>query len=56
MKNYMKIDVGMARNENQLNLVGYNFVVATTSTSTKVRMTTDNYMPTKTGLSLHKES
>ena len=34
--------------------MGYNFVVSVTSSSTKVRMTTDSSMCTKTGLSLNK--
>ena len=33
--NYEKIDVEEARKENQLHFVGYNFVVSSTSSSTK---------------------
>ena len=42
--NYVKIDIGEARKGNQLHFVGYNFVVFATSSSTKVRMTTDSSM------------
>ena len=52
--NYVKIDIGEARKENQLHFLGYNFLVSATSTSTKVRMTTDSSMHTETGLSLNK--
>ena len=52
--NYIKINVKEARKENQLHFMGYNFVVSVTSSSTKVRMTTDSSMCTKTGLSLNK--
>ena len=48
--NYIKINVEEARKENQLHFVGYNFVVSATSSSTKVRMTTDSSICTKTGL------
>ena len=40
--NYKKIDIEEARKENQLHFVGYNFVVSATSSSTKVRITTDS--------------
>ena len=52
--NYIKINVEEARKENQLHFVGYNFVVYTTSSSTKVKMTTDSSMCTETGLSLNE--
>ena len=52
--NYIKINVKEARKENQLHFVGYNFVVSATSSSTKVRRTTDSSMGTETGLSLNK--
>ena len=35
-----------------MHFVVYNFVVSATSSSTKVRMTTDSSMKTETGLSL----
>ena len=50
--NYLKIKVEESRKTNQLHFVGYNFVVSATSSSTKVRMTTDSSMKTETGLSL----
>ena len=37
----------------QLHFVGYNYVVSATSSSTKVRMTTDSSMWTESGLSLN---
>ena len=53
--NYIKVDIHAARQEgHQLHFVGYNFVVSSTSYSTKVRMTTDSSMRTETGLSLNK--
>ena len=52
--NYVKIKVEESRKTNQLHFKGYNFVVFATSSSTKVRMTTDSSMGTKTGLSLNK--
>ena len=53
--NYVKIaSINEARKTNQLHFVGYNFVVSATSSSTKVRMTTDSSMRTKTGLSLNE--
>ena len=47
--NYVKIDI-----EEALHFMDYNFVVSATSSSTKVRMTTDSSMKTKTGLSLNE--
>ena len=53
--NYIKVDIHAARQEgHQLHFVGYNFMVSSTSLSTKVRMTTDSSMRTETGLSLNK--
>ena len=53
-KNYIPIYLAEARQENyQLHLVGYNFVVSSTSTYSKVRMTTDSFMKTEKGLSLN---
>ena len=40
--NYIPIDVDESRKKFQLHFVGYNFVVSATSSSTKVRMTTDS--------------
>ena len=37
----------------QLHFVGYNYVVSATSSSTKIRMTTDSSMRTESGLSLN---
>ena len=37
-RNYIRINVEESRKTNQLHLVGYNFVVSATSSSTKVRM------------------
>ena len=51
-KNSVEMDIEDARKENQLHFLGYNFVVSATSSSTKVRMTTDSSMKTETGLSL----
>jgi len=52
--NYEEIkDLEEERKSHQLHFVGYNFVVSNTSTSTKVRMTTDSSMRTETGLSLN---
>ena len=49
--NYIKVDIHTAKQEgHQLHFVGYNFVVSSTSLSTKVRMTTDSSMRTETGL------
>ena len=50
---YVEIAIEDARKDNQLHFVGYNFVVSATSSSTKVRMTTDSSMKTETGLSLN---
>ena len=50
----MEVDLEYARKENQLHFVGYNFMVSATSSSTKVRMTTDSSMKTETGLSLNE--
>ena len=52
--NYVKISVKESRKNNQLHLVGYNFMVLSTSSSTKVRMTTDSSMRTESGLSLNE--
>ena len=53
--NYIKVDIHAARQEgHQLHFVGYNFVVSSASSSTKVRMTTDSSMRTETGLSLNE--
>ena len=53
--NFVGIDVNKARqNNHQLHFVGYNFVVSATSSSTKVRMTMDSSMCTKSVLSLNK--
>ena len=49
-KNYIQIDLDEARcGKVQLHFVGYNFVVSTTSSSTKVRMTTNSSMGQKQG-------
>ena len=54
-KNYMKINPEEARlNNHQLHFVGYNLVVSSTSSFTKVRMTTDSSMHTESGLGLNK--
>ena len=53
--NYVEIDINEARkNNHKLHFVGYNFFVSATSSCTKVRMTTDSSMLTKSGLSLNK--
>ena len=45
--NYIEVDIHAARQEgHQLHFVGYNCVVSSTSSSTKVRMTTDSSMRT----------
>ena len=49
----MEIDPDEHRDHHQLHFVAYNFVVSNTSTSTKVRMTTDSSMSTESGLSLN---
>ena len=51
--NYVEINPEDHRNDHQLHFVAYNFVVSSTSTSTKVRMTTDSSMRTESGLSLN---
>ena len=48
--NYVEINLSKAY---QLLFLGYNYVVSSTSTSTKVRMTTDSSMRTESGLSLN---
>ena len=54
-KNYIEVDPYIASQEGlQVHFVGYNFVVSSTSSSTKVRMTTDSSMRTETGLSLNE--
>ena len=42
IKNYDEIDLAEERKKHQLHFEGFNFVVSNTSTSTKVRMTTDS--------------
>ena len=52
--NYVEINPSEARiNGHQLHFMGYNYVVSSTSTSTKVRITTDSSMHTESGLSLN---
>ena len=51
--NYIPINVYEARKKFQLHFVGYNFIVSATSSSTKVRMTTDSSMRSESGLSLN---
>ena len=51
--NYVEINPEDYRKHHQLHFVAYNFVVSSTSTSTKVRMTTDSSMRTESGLSLN---
>ena len=52
--NYVEINPSEARlNNHQLHFVGYNYVVSSTSSSTKVRMTTSCSMRTESGLSLN---
>ena len=52
--NYVEINIAEARiNGHQIHFVGYNYVVSSTSSSTKVRMTTDSSMHTESGLSLN---
>ena len=54
-ENYIEVNPYMARQEgHQVHFVGYNFVVSSTCSSIKVRMTKDSSMPTETGLSLNK--
>ena len=51
--NYVEIDPSEAcLNNHQLCFVGYNFVVSSTSSSTKVRMTSDSSIRTDSSLSL----
>ena len=53
--NYIPMDPHTAKMEgHQIHFVGYNFVVSSTSSSTKVRMTTDSSMRTESGLSLNE--
>ncbi len=54
--NYIEINPEDFRGQYQLHFVAYNFVVSSTSSSTKVRMTTDSSMRTETGLSLNDVS
>ena len=52
--NYEIVDPVLARKEGkQIHFTAYNFVVNSSSTSTKVRMVTDSSMNTETGLSLN---
>ena len=51
-----RINTSINKSTNQLHFVAYNFVVSSTSSSTKVRMTTDSSMRTETGLSLNDVS
>ena len=52
--NYVEFNPSEARLDNhQLHFVGYNYVVSATSSSTKVRMTTDSFMGPESGLSLN---
>ena len=51
--NYIPINIYESRKKYQLHFVGYNFIVSATSSSTKVRMTTDSYMLSESGLSLN---
>ena len=53
--NYLKIKVKKARkNNHQLHFVEYNFVVSATSSSTKVRMTTDSSTCTESSPNLNE--
>ena len=56
MDKYIQKQVyNVARQEGyQIHFVGYNFVVSSTSSSTKVRMTTDSSMHTENSLSLNE--
>ena len=56
LASYIEINPEDHRGQYQLHFVAYNFVVSSTSSSTKVRMTTDSSMRTKTGLSLNDVS
>ena len=51
--NYIESNTNDHRDQYQLHFVAYNFLVSSTSSSTKVRMTTDSSMCTETGLSLN---
>ena len=51
--NYSEINPEDHRKNHQLHFAAYNFVVSSTSSSTKVRMTTDSSMRTESGLSLN---
>ena len=54
-RGYVQINLDEARqNNHQMHFVGYNFIVLSTSSSTKVRMTTDSSNKTKTCLSLNE--
>ena len=53
--NYIQVNPYVTRQEGQpFHFEGYNCVASSTSSSIKVRMTTDSSMHTKTGLSLNK--
>ena len=52
--NFVEINPSEARLNHQLHFIGYNFVVSSTSSSTKVRMTTDSSMRTESELSLNR--
>ena len=52
--NYVEINQEDHRKEYHLHFVAYNFVVSSTSSSTKVRMKTDSFMRTESGLSLNE--
>ena len=53
--NYVEINPSEARlNNYQIHFVGYNYVVSSTSSSTKVRMTTNSSMRTEYRLSLNR--
>ena len=56
LASYIEINPEDHRGQYQLHFVAYNFVVSSTSSSTKVRMTTDSSMRTETGLSLNDVS
>ena len=51
--NYILIDVDKSRKKYQLHFVGYNFIISATSSSIKVRITTDSSMCSESGLSLN---
>ena len=54
--NYIEINPEDHRDQYQLHFIAYNYVVSSTSSSTKVRMTMDSSMRTETGLSLNDVS